>query len=210
MQDCCMNNESTSSHVSRHLTVSRTPLVAAAKRLRKLCTDRRLKTAELALRYTDGDLQLDLPGAAEAVPATGHWPGLLRTPALLLLMLAKGELSGDCVELSVDDDGHHLRVHSGRATLRFKAAWADLSPPAPADFPLDATDLDLLRMAAAGKPTYPPAVRIASCLEADFAGAEKRFQKAVNDAHTRLAAYDINRAEFETVVRGLLLKRTVT
>lgn len=51
------------------------------------------------------------------------------------------------------------------------------------------------------------AVCIASCLEADFAGAEYRIQKALNGAHRPLAAYDIRQAEFDAAVRRLVLNR---
>lgn len=188
-----------------HLTISREPLLLAAKRLRKATTDRRLKSGELMLRYADGDLILEIPGAAEGIPAQGHWPGLLRVSGTVLLMLAKGELSGDPIAISVEDQ--HLRLRAGRASLRFAARWADISPPTATDIPLDITDLDLLRMAAGQSIQYPPAVVIASGLDADFAGAEKRFKDAITRAHKLLKDYNIPRKEFEAAVRALVLKR---
>ena len=194
----------TTNDQSPHLTVARTPLLAAAKRLRKATTDRRLKSGELMLRYSDGDLIFEIPGAAEGVPAQGHWPGLLRVSGTVLLMLAKGELSGDPLEFRVEEQ--HLRLRAGRASLRFAAHWADISPPTTTDIPLDITDLDLLCMAAGQSSQYPPAVVIASGLEADFAGAEKRLKDAINRAHKALQAYKIPRRDFEAAVRALVLK----
>ncbi len=189
-----------------HLTVPRAPLLIAAKRLRKATTDRRLKSGELMLRYADGDLILEIPGAAECVPAQGHWPGLLRVSGTVLLMLAKGDLSGDPIEVSVEEQ--HLRLRAGRTSLRFVARWADISPPTATDIPLDITDLDLLRMAAGQSNQYPPAVVIASGLDADFAGAEKRFKDAISRAHKLLKDYNLPRKEFESAVRALMLNRT--
>jgi len=56
--------------------VSRELLTLAAKQLKRVNTDRKLKQAQFVLGFDDGHLVLEIPGATDSVPATGRWPGL--------------------------------------------------------------------------------------------------------------------------------------
>ena len=97
--------------VARSLTVCRSDLTAAAKRLRHLTTDTRLRTIELVLRAEHGYLMLEIPGAAEGVPATGQWSGRVRAPGIVVTVFAKGEPPGDPLQLAYEDG--YLHVHAG-------------------------------------------------------------------------------------------------
>ncbi|MDH4167761.1 MAG: hypothetical protein OEV90_15295 [Gammaproteobacteria bacterium] len=69
-------------------------------------------------------------------------------------------------------------------------------------------DLMLEIPGAAGQgDQYPAAVAIASGLAADLAGADQRFKDAIGRAHALLNDYGISRADFEEVVRVLVLRR---
>jgi hypothetical protein len=134
---------------ARKLVVSRESLTLAAKRLKRASSEKQLKQAQLVLGFDDGHLVLEIPGAADSVPATGHWPGLLRVPAVIILLLAQGEPPADPIEFSVDDE--FLRVRAGVVKLKWAAHWEDISPPR-IEVALDATDREMLQLAVDPRP----------------------------------------------------------
>ena len=190
-----------SDQTDRKLVVSRESLTLAAKRLRRTSTEKQLKHAQLLLGFDDGYLVLEIPGAADAVLATGNWPGLLRVSGVLLLILAKGEPPADPVEFIVDRE--FLYVCAGVAKLKWAAHWEDISPPR-IEMALDAPDRDLLRLVL----DFPTSQIISSGLERSVEAAEKRFQIAVDRAYAATKRYGINRPELESALRSLVIDRT--
>jgi hypothetical protein len=186
---------------ARKLVVSRESLTLAAKRLKRATTEKRLKQAHLVLRFDDEHLVLEIPGAADSVPATGHWPGLLRVPAVIFFLFAKGEPPADPVEFSVDDEFLHVRA--GVAKLKWAAHWEDISPPR-LEVALDAPDRELLKLAL----DFPAAQILSSGLEKSVAAAEKRFQDAVVHAYAAMKCYGINRPALEAALRLLVIDRS--
>jgi len=184
----------------RSLVVSKNELTVAAKRLVRSTAKSRLRDSELVLRFRDWYLLLEIPGGAVEVPATGRWPGLVRVPAIVLLLLAKGEPPGDPVELEIQDAEFHVRA--GSAHLKFKAQREDISPQH-LEVALDATDREYLRLAV----DHSPAQILSSGLEKRVNGAEKRFQVLVDQAYLHLLQYGILRDDLEASLRALVTGR---
>jgi hypothetical protein len=181
----------------RRLTVSRAPLEAAFKRLDKLLPKKALKFAELAIRFSEGVLCVEGPGALVDMPAAGTWPGCARVSANFAKVFARALPGGDPLVLEYHEGSLFLR---GATTMRFKAAWEDISAKR-VDVGLDYTDLDLLR--AAVRETRQ--TLISSGLAGAVENAEERFQRRVDAAFKELTSYSLDRAEFESAVRGLVV-----
>src|SRR5882672_1281203 len=188
-----------STALARSLIVPRDELTRAAKRLKRAVTQGRLRSSHLVIRYESGHAMLEIPGGAEGVVASGYWPGLVRAPSTILLLLAKGEPSGDPVELAWRDG--YLYVLAGGVKIRFKTNWEDISPPR-IEVALDATDRDYLRLAR----TYALAQITSSGLDKLVAAAELRFQAAVDRAHVAVKKYGMSRADLESALRELINK----
>lgn len=181
------------------LTVPRAPLITAAKRLTRAATEKRIKAAEVVLRFEERHLFLEVPGGTDAVPATGCWPGSLRVSGMVLILFAKGEWPAELIELSYADGYLHIRV--GGARIKYQAHWQDISTSR-IDIALDATDRDYLRLPL----TYAPAQITSSGLDKQVAAAEERLQKDIDRAFAVLAPYLISRSHLEEFVRLELLK----
>jgi hypothetical protein len=184
----------------RCLVVSRSELTVAAKRLTHSTPTSGLRTSDLVLRFRDGHLVLEIPGAAVEVPATGRWPGLVRVPGMVLLLFAKGEPPGDPVELECQDADFHVRA--GGAHMKFKAQREDISP-LHLEVTLNATDREYLRLAV----DHSPAQILSSGLEKRVASAEKRFQASVDHAYSTLSHFGVSRADLESTLRALVTGR---
>jgi hypothetical protein len=182
------------------LALTHPALTAITKRLLKVVTLRRAKSARLGLSYQDGHLRFEMAGAEDAVSAVGEWKGTVRVPGTVLLMLAKGEPPCDWVELSYADGKLHIR--GGGAHVMFRGQWEDISPPN-LDMPLDASDRDYLRLSLRN---FSAAQIAASGLEKQVAACESRFQKAIDRAVPIFAKYKISRADLEAAVRALVTK----
>jgi len=184
----------------RSLVVSRSELTVAAKRLARSTAKSDVPASELVLRFRDGHLTLETRSGAVEIAATGRWPGLVRVPGVVLLLLAKGEPLGDPVELECQDADLHVRA--GGAHLKFKAQREDISPQH-LEVMLDATDREYLRLAV----DHSPAQILSSGLEKRVAGAEKRFQTSVDQAYATLSHLGISRADLESTLRALVTGR---
>lgn len=182
------------------LSCSRAALTVASGRLKRAMPLRRLKTAEMAIRFADGDLMVDIPGASDGAPATGNWPGLLRVTAKALLLFANGELRGAEVHLSYHRG--RLSITDGQAKIKYPAEWETNSPPR-IEVALDSSDAEYLKVAS----QYPLAQVISSGLENVSFAAEKKFQLTVDRAYKAIKSYGISRAELETAVRAMIVKR---
>ncbi len=185
---------------TRCLVVSRSDLTAAASRLTRSIPKGQLRSSELVLRFRDGHLVLEIPGGTVEVPATGRWPGLVRVPGAVLLLLARGEPPGDPVELEIQEADFHVRA--GDAHLKFKAQREDISPQH-LELTLDATDRDYLRLAA----DHSPAQILSSGLDKRVAAAETRFQASVDHAYSTLSRFGVSRADLEAALRVLVTGR---
>jgi hypothetical protein len=183
--------------------IARDALTGAAKRLLHATTPKRLKAAQLILGLSDDHLTLEIPGGAVSVPATGHWPGQLRVPGNVLMLLAKGEFQGDPVELTYSE--HFLHLHAGHARIKWPAHWEDISAPR-IEIALDATDREFLQLPL----DFPLSHIISSGLEKNVAATEKRFQAAVSKTHVILDKYGVGRGDLEASLRALVTRRKGT
>jgi hypothetical protein len=154
----------------------------------------------MAIRLTDGNLFIDIPGASDGMPAAGNWPGQLRVTAKVLLLFARGEPPGDEVQLSYDRG--RLSITDGHAKINYPAEWEATSPPR-IEVTLNASDSDYLRIAS----QYPLSQVISSGLENAAFKADQRFQLAVDQAYQAMKRYDIPRVELEAVLRAMIVKR---
>jgi hypothetical protein len=182
------------------VVIARDALTIAAKRLVRATTPKRLKAAQLVLSLSDDHLTLEVPGGSVAVPATGHWPGHLRVPGIILMLLAKGEPPGDPVELTYSE--HFLHVHAGPARIKWPAHWEDISAPR-IEMALDAKDQEFLQLPL----DFPMSHIVSSGLEKSVAAAEKRFQAAVSKTLLVLDKYAVDRAAVESSLRSLVTRR---
>jgi hypothetical protein len=183
-----------------NILVSRTSLTMVAKRLKRSTTLARLKSADMAIRLADGNVILEIPGASDGVPATGTWPGQLRVTAKVLVLFARGEPPGDEVQLTYDRG--RLSITDGRAKINYSAEWETTRPPR-IEVTLEASDADYLRIAS----QYPLSQVISSGLENAAFTADQKFQSAIDQAYQAMQPYGITRAELETVLRAMVLKR---
>ena len=178
------------------LTLPAGPLQEAFERLEDLLPRKSIKTAELVLRFSAETLLVEGPGATVDVPATGVWPGRARVSASFTRLLATSLPDGDPLVLEFTDGRLVLR---GATTIRFKAAWEDISPRR-VDVALDLSDAELLKV----RNRETSAAITSSGLGKLADGAERRFQHAVDLAYTPLSEYAFSRDAFERSVRSLI------
>jgi hypothetical protein len=182
------------------ILVSRAALTLASKRLKRSTTLRSLKIADMAIRLANGDLTMDIPGASDGAPATGNWPGQLRVTAKVLVLFANGEPPGDEIQLRYDRG--RLTITDGKAKINYPAEWEDISP-ARIEVALDSSAADYLKVAS----QYPRSRMISSGLENTAFAADQKFQSAVDKAHQAMKPFGIPRAELETTLRSMIVKR---
>jgi hypothetical protein len=182
------------------IIVSRTALTVVAKRLKRSTTLARLKTADMAIRLADDHVIMDIPGASDGVPATGNWPGQLRVTAKVLLLFARGEPPGD--ELQLSYERARLSITDGHAKINYPAEWEATGPPR-IEVALNASDADYLRIAS----QYPLSQIISSGLENTAFMADQKFQSAIDRAYQAMQPFGITRAELETALREMVVKR---
>jgi hypothetical protein len=181
------------------LSISATALRAAFATLNRLLPARSRKSGELVLSFAGGLLAIEGPGAGLEVAATGTWPGRARVSASITKMMATAPPDGDPLMLGYSEG---RLVLAGSTTLRFKAAWEDISP-ARLEIPIDATDRDLLRVAD----SQTSAELTSAGLTGLVCTAEQRFQKVVDLTHAPLAKYGVARSRLEVALRALITDR---
>jgi hypothetical protein len=143
---------------------------------------------------------MEIPGASDGAPAAGNWPGLLLVSAKVLLLFAKGEPPGDEIQLSYDRG--RLTITDGKAKINYPAEWEATSLTR-IEVALDSTNADYLKVAS----QYPLAQVISSGLENAAFAADKKFQSAVDKAYQAMKSFGIPRAELETTLRDMIVKR---
>ncbi len=180
------------------LLVAAGPLRAAFATLDELLPERSKQSAELVLGCVDGALRLEGPGAELRVPATGTWSGRLRVSASFVRMLALAMPDGDPLVLEYCAGRLVLR---GETTLRFKAAWEDISPPR-VEVALDLEDVGLLKLATEQRRDALQSSGLSKLIGA----AEARFQQALNRAFQAFADYPISRDKFESALRSVIIQ----
>ncbi len=90
-------------------------------------------------------------------------------------------------------------VLGGRTTIRFKAAWEDISPPR-LEVPIDVPDRDLLKAAVSQTPAELTSAGLAELVRM----AKLRFQKMVDLTHKPLAKYGVAREQLEAALLVLI------
>jgi hypothetical protein len=88
---------------------------------------------EAVLSYDGAFLHVDCAGMAVAIRATGHWPGQVRFPATLIMMVAKVPPVRDPVKLFVQEGRFHMDTSSVACVVQ--PAWSkniELASNAPA------------------------------------------------------------------------------
>lgn len=181
-----------------HLSISANALQETFATLDRLLPAKSKKFGELVLSYAEGSLFIAGPGAGLAVAAVGTWSGRARVSASITKMLATAMPDGDPLTLEFREGRVVLR---GNTTLRFKAAWEDISPRR-LEVPIDISDAEMLRTAA----LQTPQALVSAGVSKLSTAAERRFQAALDTAYKPLARYRISSAEFETVIRGLITR----
>ena len=183
------------------IIVSQSELTLASKRLKRSTTLRSLKIADMGIRLVDGNLILEIPGGSDGAPAIGNWPGLLLVSAKVLLLFANGEPRGDEIQLSYHRG--RLTITDGKAKINYPAEWEATSLTR-IEVALDSSNADYLKVAS----QYPLAQVISSGLENAAFAADKKFQSAVDKAYQAVKAFGIQRADLETTLRSMIVKRT--
>lgn len=182
---------------ARQLSVAQEALEKASRRIAKAIGQKRLRSGDVVIRFQSDHLALETPGCTEEVPASGAWPGALRVSGALVVMFSRGEPPGTTIELTYDSG--FLHVVSGKAHLRLKATWQDISHPR-IDIPLNATDRHYLQLTC----RFPSATIKSSGLDKHVAKAEERLSTNIDRAFTILAEYGVQRSELDSMVRTAL------
>ncbi len=178
------------------LFISAKELRAAFATLNRLLPAISKMSGELVLSFADGMLAIEGPGAGLEIAAIGTWPGRARVSASITKMMAKALPDGDPLTLEFSE-GRLVLV--GKTTIRFKAAWEDISPRR-VEVPIDISDRDLLKAAASQTPAELTSAGLAELVHT----AEQRFQKVVDLTHKSLAKYGVARERLEAALLALI------
>ena len=152
---------------------------------------------EMVLRFEDGTMFIDGPGATFDLPASGSWSGRARVPASFARRIALAPSGGESIVLEFADG--YLEVR-GATKLRLKAVWEDISLD-PIRTVLDLSDRELLRIQA----RETPIAVVSSGLAEAVRRAELRFTRSLDRAYSALAHYQFSRDDLERVVRNLIV-----
>ena len=164
--------------------------------LNRLLPARSKMSGELVLSFADGMLAIEGPGAGLEVAAIGTWPGRARVSASITKMMATSLPDGDPLTLEFSDGRLEL---VGKSTIRFKAAWEDISPRR-VEVPIDISDRDLLKAAASQTRAELTSAGLTELVRT----AELRFQKVVDLTHKPLAKYGVARERLEAALLALI------